>query len=71
MRAPAEKQYYVKIRVAPPKGIDAPWGFLTPAGTRNRLKVHAALFATKERAEAVVSSIKEKYPEVEAKVVHL
>lgn len=30
------------------------WSFLTPRGTTNRLRVHAAIFADRDRAQRVI-----------------
>lgn len=59
--------YAIKCRMAGEKTF----GFLTPKGGVNKLKIHAGQFPTKERAQAVIDENAGDNPEWEFKVVEL
>ncbi len=56
--------YAIKVRFRDQKR----WDFLSPHGT-SRLRIHAAQFASAERAQALVDENKDDNPEWEWKVV--
>ena len=59
--------YAVKVK----QTTDKRWVFLSSGGRTNHLRIHAALFPTQERAQAVVDDIHESNDDWQAKVVTL
>lgn len=47
------------------------WSFLSSGGGLNRLKIHAARFDSKDKAQAVIDANKDDNPDWEWKVVPL
>jgi hypothetical protein len=64
----ANSTYFVKFRNRKPSR--SPFYFLTPTGGSNRLRIHAAQFYDKQKADATAKQINDEFPEYEAKVVN-